>query len=134
MCLWKHAWNLSILNLHYELISLHIISAISSQEESQSTPALIHIPETSSGGELEGGCMSAGMSSARGSEGGTAEGLLHSVPENNLRESCTRLSISLEENGLYKVSSVHYFFLASIHCKAQLKTVLVFVTVENFCT
>lgn len=56
---------------------------MSHQEESQSTPALIHIP-----GGLESGAAS------------TSLGI---IPENNLLESYTRLSISLEENGLFKV-------------------------------
>lgn len=57
---------------------------MSHQEESQSTPALIHIP-----GGLDSGAAS------------TSLGI---IPENNLLESYTRLSISLEENGLFKVS------------------------------
>lgn len=57
-------------------------TAMSHQEESQSTPALIHIP-----GGLDG----------------TASSSLGIIPENNLLESYTRLSISLEENGLFKV-------------------------------
>ena len=76
------------------------------QEESQSTPALIHIP----GGGAH--CSGAGPSTSTG--GGCAmtppplHGAIESmaVPENSLRESCTRLSISLEENGLYKVSLI----------------------------
>ncbi|XP_014280835.1 uncharacterized protein RhoGAP71E isoform X2 [Halyomorpha halys] len=58
-------------------------SPMSHQEESQSTPALIHLPD------LENGASSS----------------LGIIPENNLLESCTRLSISLEENGLFKGSS-----------------------------
>lgn len=58
---------------------------MSHQEESQSTPALIHVPE------------------ALDEASGTSLGM---IPENNLLESCTRLSISLEENGLFKVSSI----------------------------
>jgi hypothetical protein len=54
------------------------ISAMSHQEESQSTPALICVPDAPS----------------------TSLGI---IPENNLLESYTRLSISLEENGLFKV-------------------------------
>ncbi|KAG8331229.1 hypothetical protein J6590_045420 [Homalodisca vitripennis] len=54
---------------------------MSHQEESQSTPALIHVPES----------LDEAM--------GTSLGM---IPENNLLESCTRLSISLEENGLFK--------------------------------
>lgn len=56
-----------------------------SQEESQSTPALIHIPG--------------------GLDPGAASGSLGIIPENNLLESYTRLSISLEENGLFKAAS-----------------------------
>lgn len=56
--------------------------AISQQEESQSTPALIHVSEFSSE---------------------TCSASLGIIPENNLLESYTRLSISLEENGLFKV-------------------------------
>ena len=64
---------------------LCIVEAMSHQEESQSTPALIHVPESID--EAVASC-SLGM-----------------IPENNLLESCTRLSISLEENGLFKVST-----------------------------
>ena len=63
------------------------------QEESQSTPELIHIPESS------GLAYMGGVSSEAGAVGGVVTG----VPENTLQESCTRLSTSLEENGLYKV-------------------------------
>lgn len=56
---------------------------MSHQEESQSTPALIHLPDLDNG----------------------ASSSLGIIPENNLLESCTRLSISLEENGLFKVFS-----------------------------
>ncbi|XP_069167381.1 uncharacterized protein RhoGAP71E isoform X5 [Procambarus clarkii] len=73
------------------------LEAMAGQEESQSTPALIHIPESSSGMTFIGG--SGSEIGAIGGGGGPVGG----VPENNLRESCTRLSISLEENGLYKV-------------------------------
>lgn len=59
------------------------LETMSHQEESQSTPALIHVPESID--EAVASC-SLGM-----------------IPENNLLESCTRLSISLEENGLFKV-------------------------------
>ncbi|KAK8745763.1 hypothetical protein OTU49_017386, partial [Cherax quadricarinatus] len=72
------------------------LEAMACQEESQSTPALIHIPESSSGMTFVGGGGS--EMGAVGGAGGPGSG----VPENNLRESCTRLSISLEENGLYK--------------------------------
>ncbi|XP_071551482.1 uncharacterized protein [Panulirus ornatus] len=72
------------------------LEAMAYQEESQSTPALIHIPESSSGLTCGGG-----VSSELGAVGGGG-GPVAGVPENNLRESCTRLSISLEENGLYK--------------------------------
>ncbi|BET03469.1 RhoGAP domain [Nesidiocoris tenuis] len=58
-------------------------ASMSHQEESQSTPALLHLPD------LENGASSS----------------LGIIPENNLLESCTRLSISLEENGLFKGSS-----------------------------
>ncbi|KAL0268153.1 UNVERIFIED_CONTAM: hypothetical protein PYX00_010206 [Menopon gallinae] len=61
-----------------------LVSPISQQEESQSTPALIHVPEFSSE---------------------TCSASLGIIPENNLLESYTRLSISLEENGLFKGSS-----------------------------
>lgn len=54
---------------------------MSHQEESQSTPALIHLPDLDNG----------------------ASSSLGIIPENN--QSCTRLSISLEENGLFKVFS-----------------------------
>ncbi|XP_066941970.1 protein FAM13A isoform X15 [Macrobrachium rosenbergii] len=74
-----------------------LVAPMSGQEESQSTPALIHIPESSSGVPLVGG--ESDEMGAVGGGGGPTSG----VPENNLRESCTRLSISLEENGLYKV-------------------------------
>ncbi|XP_042222411.1 uncharacterized protein LOC121866734 isoform X3 [Homarus americanus] len=72
------------------------LEAMAGQEESQSTPALIHIPESSSGMTFLGG-----VNSEMGAVGGSG-GPVGGVPENNLRESCTRLSISLEENGLYK--------------------------------
>lgn len=68
--------------------------AMAGQEESQSTPALIHIPESSSGLTYVGGVSS---------EAGAVGGVVTGVPENTLQESCTRLSTSLEENGLYKV-------------------------------
>lgn len=54
---------------------------MSHQEESQSTPALIHVPE------------SLDLTSSLGM-----------IPENTLLESYTRLSVSLEENGLFQVS------------------------------
>lgn len=53
---------------------------MSHQEESQSTPALIHVPE------------SLDLTSSLGM-----------IPENTLLESYTRLSVSLEENGLFQV-------------------------------
>lgn len=53
---------------------------MSHQEESQSTPALIHVPE------------SVNLASSLGM-----------IPENTLLESYTRLSVSLEENGLFQV-------------------------------
>ncbi|XP_014471661.1 PREDICTED: uncharacterized protein LOC106742857 isoform X2 [Dinoponera quadriceps] len=58
------------------------LECMSHQEESQSTPALIHMPET-----LE-------LTSSLGM-----------IPENTLLESYTRLSVSLEENGLFQASS-----------------------------
>ncbi|KAK8377122.1 hypothetical protein O3P69_013635 [Scylla paramamosain] len=69
------------------------VSPMAGQEESQSTPELIHIPESS------GLAYMGGVSSEAGAVGGVVTG----VPENTLQESCTRLSTSLEENGLYKV-------------------------------
>ncbi|KAL1122628.1 hypothetical protein AAG570_002955 [Ranatra chinensis] len=60
------------------------LETMSHQEESQSTPALLHLPDLD-----DGACCSS----------------LGIIPENNLLESCTRLSISLEENGLFKGSS-----------------------------
>lgn len=53
---------------------------------------------------------------------------LAGVPENNLRESCTRLSISLEENGLYKVNIVldAYLFFPFIECD-QLSSIFLIV-------
>ncbi|KAK8377120.1 hypothetical protein O3P69_013635 [Scylla paramamosain] len=68
------------------------LEAMAGQEESQSTPELIHIPESS------GLAYMGGVSSEAGAVGGVVTG----VPENTLQESCTRLSTSLEENGLYK--------------------------------
>ncbi|XP_067009029.1 rho GTPase-activating protein 20 isoform X1 [Anabrus simplex] len=62
-----------------------LVSPMSHQEESQSTPALIHVPE---GYDPTAPSTSLGI-----------------IPENNLLESYTRLSISLEENGLFKGSS-----------------------------
>ncbi|XP_050721706.1 unconventional myosin-IXAb-like isoform X1 [Eriocheir sinensis] len=70
------------------------LEAMAGQEESQSTPALIHIPESTSSLTYVAG----GVSSEAGAVGGVVTG----VPENTLQESCTRLSTSLEENGLYK--------------------------------
>ncbi|XP_037070703.1 uncharacterized protein LOC119091895 isoform X4 [Pollicipes pollicipes] len=61
------------------------LEAMSVQEECQSTPALLHMPDD--------------PASAAG-DGGPSGG---AVPENSLRQSCTRLSVSLEENGLFKV-------------------------------
>ncbi|XP_076052991.1 uncharacterized protein LOC143032326 isoform X5 [Oratosquilla oratoria] len=88
------------------------LEAMANQEESQSTPALIHIPESASsdvGGLGVGGMGMGGMGGGTcgevvgmGAVGGGGGGGASVVPENNLRESCTRLSISLEENGLYK--------------------------------
>ncbi|KAF4523619.1 hypothetical protein B566_EDAN010128 [Ephemera danica] len=69
------------------------LEAMSQQEESQSTPALIHVPDVAS---LAGEGPSSGV-------GGTSG--LGIIPENNLLQSYTRLSISLEENGLFKVTS-----------------------------
>ncbi|XP_037070701.1 uncharacterized protein LOC119091895 isoform X2 [Pollicipes pollicipes] len=63
------------------------LEAMSVQEECQSTPALLHMPDD--------------PASAAG-DGGPSGG---AVPENSLRQSCTRLSVSLEENGLFKVGS-----------------------------
>ena len=59
--------------------------AMSQQEECQSTPALIQTTERL---DVETGEPSSSLSS---------------IPENNLLESYTRLSISLEDNGLFKV-------------------------------
>lgn len=67
---------------------------MSHQEESQSTPALIHMPD--------------GYDSAAPS---TSLGI---IPENNLLESYTRLSISLEENGLFKVIKIDYLWNAML--------------------
>ncbi|XP_077279509.1 uncharacterized protein LOC143906964 [Temnothorax americanus] len=58
------------------------LECMSHQEESQSTPALIHVPETINL------AASLGM-----------------IPENTLLESYTRLSVSLEENGLFQAPS-----------------------------
>lgn len=69
---------------------------MSHQEESQSTPALIHLPDSMDDAP---GCSSLGM-----------------IPENNLLESCTRLSISLEENGLFKVINYSPTFLILLLC------------------
>lgn len=71
-----------------------LVAPMAGQEESQSTPALIHIPESTSSLTYVAG----GVSSEAGAVGGVVTG----VPENTLQESCTRLSTSLEENGLYK--------------------------------
>ncbi|KAL6424052.1 hypothetical protein ACFW04_009744 [Cataglyphis niger] len=59
-----------------------LVSSMSHQEESQSTPALIHMPET------------VNLASSLGM-----------IPENTLLESYTRLSVSLEENGLFQAPS-----------------------------
>ncbi|XP_039312657.1 uncharacterized protein LOC105194155 isoform X4 [Solenopsis invicta] len=58
------------------------LECMSHQEESQSTPALIHVPET------------VNLTSSLGM-----------IPENTLLESYTRLSVSLEENGLFQAPS-----------------------------
>ncbi|XP_070531112.1 rho GTPase-activating protein 20-like isoform X2 [Cardiocondyla obscurior] len=58
------------------------LECMSHQEESQSTPALIHVPET------------VNLASSLGM-----------IPENTLLESYTRLSVSLEENGLFQAPS-----------------------------
>jgi len=73
----------------FKTLSLWLFStAMSQQEESQSTPALVQASD--------GDC-------------GDATSSLSSIPENNLLESYTRLSISLEDNGLFKVTpSVRY--------------------------
>ena len=57
---------------------------MSLQEESKSTPALINVPGPD-GIDLPS----------------TSLGI---IPENNLRDSCKRLSVSLEGNGLFKVN------------------------------
>lgn len=67
---------------------------MSHQEESQSTPALIHVPEV--------GLLAEGPSVPGATGGGSSLGI---IPENNLLQSYTRLSISLEENGLFKVTA-----------------------------
>lgn len=64
------------------------LSAMSHQEESHSTPALIQASE-----RLD-------------ADTGDPSSSLSSIPENNLLESYTRLSISLEDNGLFKVTEV----------------------------
>lgn len=96
------------------------------QEESQSTPALIHIPESTSGLPLVGG-----GSSEMGAVGGGGDPLA-GVPENNLRESCTRLSISLEENGLYKVNIVldAYLFFPFIECDTSFQVFFLLLCVR----
>ncbi|XP_043221923.1 uncharacterized protein LOC122381598 isoform X4 [Amphibalanus amphitrite] len=66
------------------------LEAMSIQEECQSTPALLHLPEGS-----------AAAAAAAGAGGTDPAG--GPVPENTLRQSYTRLSVSLEENGLFKV-------------------------------
>lgn len=60
---------------------------MSHQEESQSTPALIHVPEA-----LD-------LTSSLGM-----------IPENTLLESYTRLSVSLEENGLFQVVKINHHY------------------------
>ena len=65
---------------------------MSVQEECQSTPALLHFPDDP---------VAAAAVVAAGGGGGDPGG--GSVPENTLRQSYTRLSVSLEENGLFKV-------------------------------
>lgn len=61
---------------------------MSHQEESHSTPALIQ------------------ASDRLDADNGDPSSSLSSIPENNLLESYTRLSISLEDNGLFKVTEV----------------------------
>ena len=65
---------------------------MSVQEECQSTPALLHFPDDP-----------AAAAAAAGGGGGGGDPGGGSVPENTLRQSYTRLSVSLEENGLFKV-------------------------------
>lgn len=66
---------------------------MSHQEESQSTPALIHVPE------------SLDLTSSLGM-----------IPENTLLESYTRLSVSLEENGFFQVivSFIHFYHIKNM--------------------
>ena len=96
-------------------------------EESQSTPALIHIPESSSSVTLVGG--ETDEMGAVGGGGGPTAG----VPENNLRESCTRLSISLEENGLYKVCALKFWSIFSRLLFEMLQFILLNIS-EYYCT
>ncbi|KAF0308608.1 Rho GTPase-activating protein 20 [Amphibalanus amphitrite] len=77
--------------LNLEAMSIQEES-MSIQEECQSTPALLHLPEGS-----------AAAAAAAGAGGTDPAG--GPVPENTLRQSYTRLSVSLEENGLFKVAS-----------------------------
>ena len=60
---------------------------MSQQEESHSTPELMKV-------------SSEGLEEVEESEPSSS---LTIIPENNLLESYTRLSISLEDNGLFKV-------------------------------
>lgn len=63
---------------------------MSQQEESHSTPALMQALDR--------------LDTDTGNA--SSEGSLSSIPEHNLLESYTRLSISLEDNGVFKVASV----------------------------
>lgn len=73
------------------------LQAISTQEESHSTPALIHMPEIceESSDVWSGNGQGPGPSAAGPSR-------VHVHGNHRLRESCTRLSVSLEEAGLFK--------------------------------
>lgn len=79
---------------------------MSHQEESHSTPALIQ------------------ASDRLDADTGDPSSSLSSIPENNLLESYTRLSISLEDNGLFKVTEVNLDFCIYIVCQASYSILL----------
>lgn len=86
-----------------QIIRLDFLSAMSQQEESHSTPALMQVLD-----RLD-------------AETAEANSSLNSIPENSLLESYTRLSISLEDNGLFNGVSVSGNTLVSFSSK-ELKT------------
>ncbi|XP_021966911.1 uncharacterized protein LOC110862067 isoform X2 [Folsomia candida] len=77
------------------------LEAMSQQEESHSTPALMQVLD-----RLD-------------AETAEANSSLNSIPENSLLESYTRLSISLEDNGLFNGVSVHERQVARMKTRSE---------------